>query len=159
MADLANSDTLFEHILVPTDFGEPAEHALELALKLAKRCNATVTLLHVYAIPSVSYDTVVAWPSEELARAAQDAMDAALARTKERYAHCQAIVHPGNPWERILTVAKDCGADLIIMGTHGRTGVPRLVLGSVTEKVVRLSPVPVLTVSATTDRAISQQRS
>jgi nucleotide-binding universal stress UspA family protein len=151
--DLVKKSALFEHILVPTDFSEPAAHALEIALGLARQSNGTVTLLHVYAIPSLSYDTVVAWPSEELAKAAQDAMDSALASARQRYSRCEAIVHPGNPWERILAVAEQSGTDLIVMGTHGRRGLPRFMLGSVAEKIVRLAPIPVLTVSGKRERA------
>jgi nucleotide-binding universal stress UspA family protein len=133
--DAAQTSPLFEHIF-PMDFSEPAEHALELALGLARQSNGTVTLLHVYAIPNLSYDTVVAWPSEELARAAQTAMDGVMAKAKQRYARCKAIVQPGNPWERILAAAEQT-TDLIVMGTHGRRGLPRFMLGSVAKKIGR----------------------
>jgi nucleotide-binding universal stress UspA family protein len=139
---------MLTHILVPTDFGEPAEHALELAIALAKKFDSKLTLLHTYMVPSLPYTSGLILPLEEIAAAAQEALDTALARARERYPRCEGLVHAGAPHERIIAVAKEAGVDLIAMGTHGRRGVARFMLGSVAERVVRLSPVPVLTVTA-----------
>jgi nucleotide-binding universal stress UspA family protein len=139
---------MVKHILVPTDFGEPAERALELAIELAKRFEAKLTLLHVYTLPWLPYPTRLVFPMAELTTAAQRALDVVLTQARGRYDRCEGLVQGGSPDERIVRAAKDSGADLIVMGTHGRSGVSRFMLGSVAERVVRLSPIPVLTVAA-----------
>jgi nucleotide-binding universal stress UspA family protein len=136
----------FKNILVPTDFSEPAEQATELAILLAQKFDSKLTLLHAYEIPSYPYADGLYWPLDDLIREAKTTLDAALAKVKERYANVEAVLGSGNPFEQILTVAKDRSCDLIAMGTHGRRGLSRIFLGSVAERVVRLSPVPVLTV-------------
>jgi nucleotide-binding universal stress UspA family protein len=139
---------MFRHILVPTDFGEPAEQALELAIELAQKFDSKLTLFHSYVLPSLPYTTGLIMPMEEIANAAQKALESALARARTRYPKCEGLVQAGAAHERILAVAKETGADMIAMGTHGRRGVAHFMLGSVAERVVRLSPVPVLTVAA-----------
>lgn len=139
---------MFRHILVPTDFGDASTRAREIALELARRFDARVTLLHVWAVPSAAYAEGLAWPTEDLEAAAQRALDAELAAAVKVYPSTQARLRVGVAWDRILESAKELGADLIVMGTHGRRGISRLVLGSVAEKLVRTSPVPVLTVGA-----------
>lgn len=144
----------FKNILVPTDFSEPAEQAVEMAISLALKFDAKLTLLHVYSVPTsyYGYGEGLHWPVEDLAREAQKALDEALAKLKEHYPRAERALHSGNPTERILAVAKDRGIDLIVMGTHGRRGVRHVLLGSVAEKVVRRSPAPVLTVGARAGR-------
>lgn len=80
----------FKHILVPTDFNEPANRAVAVALSLAEKLGAEVTLLHVNCIPRPTYDAAVVWPTETLALRAQSALDAEVKRAKERYARCVA---------------------------------------------------------------------
>jgi len=138
---------MFKHILVPTDFEAPADAALTTAIELAQRFGAKLSILHVYSLPPVPYGGPLAWPLDELAGLARSALDDLLAKAKPRFPTCEAILQRGNPWERILATAAENGADLIVMGTHGRKGVARALIGSITEKVVRMSPVPVLTVS------------
>jgi nucleotide-binding universal stress UspA family protein len=149
----------FKNILVPTDFGEPAGQALEIAVELAQRFEAKLTLLHVHSIPNTyGYGEGLLWPVEELARSARKTLDDTVAQVKERYARVDAVLETtraidavlatGNASERILAAAEDCAADLIVMGTHGRRGLSHVLLGSVAEKVVRRSPVPVLTVGS-----------
>ncbi len=88
------------------------------------------------------------WPTDELAKAAKKELEASmtLAKTKANYSNIEPLLASGPPWEQILQVAKERGADLIVMGTHGRRGLSHALLGSVAEKVVRISPIPVLTV-------------
>lgn len=136
------------HVLVPTDFGEAAGTALEYALALAKKFDARVTLLHAFAFPVTDYGDVVQWPIAEIEVQAQKALDEALATAKKEYASIDGLVVCGETYRQILDVAAARKCDLIVLGTHGRRGLSRLLLGSVAEKVVRLSPVPVLTVSA-----------
>jgi nucleotide-binding universal stress UspA family protein len=139
---------MFKHILVPTDFGEPAEHALSVSIELAKRFGSRLTMLHVYPlfIPA-AYGEAVVWPVDQIASGARKALDTHLAATKQHYPGIEGVLKAGNPADEIIAAAKASGADLIVMGTHGRRGVSRLMLGSVAERVVRTSPVPVLTLS------------
>lgn len=139
---------MFKRILVPTDFGEPAQHALDVAIELATRFEASILLLHVYpVVVPVAYDDAFAWPLDEIEKAARKTLDARLASAKARHPGCEAILKAGTAGVEIVSVANQCKADLIVMGTHGRRGVSRLMLGSVAERVVRTSPIPVLTVS------------
>ena len=143
---------MFKHLVVPTDFGEPAQAALSFAIDLAKTYEAKLTLLHVYGVPTVYYPDSVAWPLEELGRAAQTSLDAAVAQVRERYQNTHGRVEVGDPREAILRFAKESDADLLVIGTHGRRGIAHLVLGSVAEWLVRVSPLPVLTVSMRTNQ-------
>jgi nucleotide-binding universal stress UspA family protein len=143
---------MFKHIVVATDFGEAAQAALNFALGLAKTYEAKVTLLHVYGVPTVYYPDSVAWPLEELGKAAQTSLDSAVAAVRQRWPKTEGLVEVGDPREGILKVAKESSADLLVIGTHGRRGLAHLVLGSVAEWLVRMSPVPVLTVSTKTNQ-------
>lgn len=143
---MSNSD--FKHVLVPTDFSDPAKHARDLGISIARKFNAELTLLHVYTIPMMGYEAAVAWPMEDLESSAEDALEVELQAARTRIPGCRGIARLGYPPAEIVKVAKETGADLIVMGTHGRHGLPRMLLGSVAEKIVRTSPVPVLTVAA-----------
>lgn len=136
-----------KHILVPTDFSEPSDRALTAALELARAFDAQVTLLHVWSIPNTGYAEALSWPIDAMEAAARRALDDALASTVKLYAKTDAALREGNEWKQVLEAVDGLGIDLVVMGTHGRRGLPRLVLGSVAEKVVRLCPVPVLTVA------------
>jgi nucleotide-binding universal stress UspA family protein len=138
--------TSFNHILVPTDYSEPAVHARELATTLARRFHSRITLLNVYYVPPMPFGNPFQWPMGDLARLARDEMDKELAAAKEAHPDVRAIVRAGSPAETILSAADELHADLIVLGTHGRHGISRL-LGSVAANVVRLAKVPVLTTS------------
>ena len=137
-------------ILVPTDLSEGAEEALDYALDLAAALGAQVHLLNVVGIPSlgvpelglamasVTIDTVVVEN--------QKAIDELAARKRTIAPIGQAILRTGDAKDTILQVAKELGADLIVMGTHGRRGLKRALLGSIAELVVRTAACPVLTV-------------
>jgi nucleotide-binding universal stress UspA family protein len=149
----------FKHILVPTDFSPAADDALDLALSLATPFASKVTLLHAYENPVATYGyaEMMSWPIADMADAAQKELDKALAKVKERYPTATAILAHGAPWEKILETAKNLDCDLVVMGTHGRRGLARVAFGSVAEKIVRLSPVPVLTVSRAADRPAKEK--
>jgi nucleotide-binding universal stress UspA family protein len=134
------------HILVPTDFSETAMHALDVAVALATKFDAKLTLLHVYYVPPPMYGVAFAWPVDEFASGARQELESALFTLKQRYHNSESALRSGAPGDEIVRAAKDSAADLIVMGTHGRSGLPRLILGSVAERVVRTAPVPVLTV-------------
>lgn len=145
----------FQRILVPTDFSEPAERALDEAMALASKLGSQLILLHVSWCPPIAYNSFVEaplWTAEELTRGAQDEFDKQLASAKQRYAKTEGVFVTGDPWTGILRTAEEVGADLIVMGTHGRRGLSHLLLGSVAEKIVRLSPIPVLTLSGGAER-------
>lgn len=139
----------FRHILVPVDFGAASEQAIEIALTIGGRFDALVTLLHVSWMPPYYYSAYaegLAFPVEEMETKGRAMLEKTYVKAAERYARVEKMLLPGDPFEKILEAAKTAGADLIVMGTHGRHGVARVVIGSVAEKVVRHSPIPVLTV-------------
>jgi nucleotide-binding universal stress UspA family protein len=79
-------------------------------------------------------------------KSAREAFDALLAEVSSRRQNVAGVLKHGMSWREILATAEEMRADVVILGTHGRRGIPRAVLGSVAEKVVRMSPVPVLTI-------------
>ena len=144
--------TNFNHILVPSDFRTASAKALDVAVTLAKKFDAKVTLLHVWEIPIYPYmdfmlNTEVISSVEE---AATKGLEQALAALRRQLPTAQSQLRTGEAWREILDAIKELQADLVVMGTHGRRGLSHLTLGSVAEKVVRLSPVPVLTVQEPT---------
>jgi nucleotide-binding universal stress UspA family protein len=135
------------HILVATDFGDGAQQARELACGLATRLDARVTLLHV--LPPTLPQLGRPMPAEFLpVDEAKVALAAELERVSQGVLKVDSILAEGDPREQILRIAADCNADLIAMGTHARRGLPRYLLGSVAEAVVRSSPIPVLTMTS-----------
>ncbi len=144
--------TTFKHILAPIDFGQPAQAALDLALSLASSSAAKLTLFHAYTIMVPIYSEAAWLPAAALEREARQALDEALSKTTKLYANTDALLGCGDPAQEIVMTAMKLGVNLIVIGTHGRRGLSRVLLGSVAEKVVRLSPVPVLTVSGAADR-------
>lgn len=138
----------FNHVLVATDFGKPAADAEELAISFAEKFGAKLTVLFVFSVPNAAYATGSYWQVDHLERQARKAFDTKIAELKERLPQLTGVMRTGSPWEEILAAAKELGADLIVMGTHGRRGLPRALLGSVAERVVRTAAIPVLTVSA-----------
>lgn len=142
--------TLPRTILVATDFSEHADHALEYAAELAARLDATIQLVHVITIPAmgvpemgVAYKTLTI---ESVTKHAQAELDSRAARYRDRVTLAPVRVEVGDAREVIDSVAEQISADLIVMGTHGRRGIRRVLLGSVAESVVRSAPCPVLTV-------------
>lgn len=138
----------FKHILVPVDFEASANEALEVAIGLAQAFDAKLTLLHVWEIPIYPYMEFML--NSEVIAGVEDRAVALLAekltQVRKTLPNAESKLKTGLPWGGILDAIKEVGPDLVAMGTHGRRGVSHLVLGSVAEKVVRLSPVPVLTV-------------
>jgi universal stress protein A len=142
----------FNKILCPLDFDQNSIRALRLASGLSRHHNATLHLLHVIdeAIPAKTEVT-----------APYDRMEVAVRGRLERLAHQHVDprvrdklhVETGDTAVRILDVAKRVRADLIVMATHGRKGLPRLVIGSVAERIIRQAQCPVLIVRPTVRRA------
>ena len=135
------------NILVPTDFSACSEHALDYAIQLADRLDAKVHLLSVIGVPSYGVPElgvgITAPMIDNLIADHQRELDQ-LARVRKLVS--QTMVRVGDARDVILQTAEELKADLIVMGTHGRRGISRALLGSVTEMIVRTSPIPVLTV-------------
>jgi len=134
-------------ILVPIDFEEASMKALAMAKDLASRLGGEVLLVHVYQLPIYTYPglepTLMPGFHGEVTAAAQRAISDLATREGVR-----ALLREGDPAAEILAVAEAEKPLMIVMGTHGRTGLAHLVLGSVAEKVVRKSATPVLTIRA-----------
>jgi len=140
-----------ERILFPTDFSEGARHALPYAVDLAKQYDAKLYILHiVYDVISTSGWYVPHIPVDEL----YDDMEKSALKEMERgcieavggYSKVEHSVARGMPKEEILKFAADNEVDLIVIGTHGRSGIDRILFGSTAERVVRKAPCPVLSV-------------
>jgi universal stress protein A len=150
-----SKDTMMtaQRFLVPLDFSADANEALEYAIGLASKLGARVTLLHVLQSPPWGgVDMDVTCPHaysrfiQHLEAEVTHNMQACLERVTAGGLEGEVVAVHGVPFQEILETAKNQQVDLIIMGTHGRTGLHHMLLGSVTEKVVRLAPCPVLTV-------------
>ncbi len=140
---------MYDEILVPTDGSETSKRAIEHAVDIASRYDARVHALYVvdasvYATLEVGTDVVIEALEEEGEAAVKTVEDAA----KAAGVSVTTEVTTGSAHDAILEYAADNDVDLVVMGTHGRTGIDRYLLGSVTERVVRTSDVPVLTVRA-----------
>ena len=141
----------FKTILFATDFSESSDYAFQYAYALAKKFNARLLLVHVinepvdlrgFYVPHISFEKL----EEEIEEGAQKMMEK-FCRTHIRdYDNYESIIVPGIPYDEIIKKATDNSADLIILGTHGRTGLDHVLFGSTAEKVVRKSPVPVMTI-------------
>jgi nucleotide-binding universal stress UspA family protein len=139
-------------VLVPIDFSPHSEQALDYAIALATKLGAKVHLVSAIGIPTMGVAEIgVAVTStmiDQITRDSQQALDK-LADARRGSANIgEVILRTGDARDVILHAAEELKADLIVMGTHGRRGISRALLGSVAETVVRSSPVPVLTVRA-----------
>ena len=146
---MSDERTTPRHILVPVDFSETANHALDFALDLAEALGARVTLMHAYDIVSSIYPEGLILTTEmasQIQEAASQALEAAAGRARRPGVELTTVLRAGPPWGEVVALAAESSADLIVMGTHGRRGLKRLLLGSVAERVVRTAPCPVLTV-------------
>jgi nucleotide-binding universal stress UspA family protein len=136
-------------IVLATDFSDTAEHAQGHAVELARRLGAELVLLHI-AVDAPLYvdaagadarkvfETQLAWAEQTLASRA--------ATLQQQGVPVRSVVRTGVAHEEIVAAAGDEHADMLVLGTHGRSGLDRLLLGSVTERVIRLASCPVLSV-------------
>jgi len=154
--------TEFRNILVPYDFSPHARAALSTAVALAQRLGAQLHLIHVVQSPSFvygygAYGAAAAPPPVDMATLREGAMQSlqAVADGVEDLPKQPAIhvVEGTSTAEMIREEAEELGADLIVMGTHGRTGLAHVFLGSVAERTLRRAPCPVLTVQAPEEKA------
>jgi nucleotide-binding universal stress UspA family protein len=140
---------MIRRIVCGIDFSACSEHALEYAIELARHFEANVHLVHVRPISVHTAGVAAAAPSDAALMADVDrACERALAQTVARI-HGISVTSKllvGVPYREITRTAEELPAELIVIGTHGRSGLDRLLLGSVATRVVRSSLVPVLTV-------------
>ena len=139
-------------ILVPTDFSKHSHNALAYATAFAEKFGAELYLLHVvqdlalFLPDAVTGAPPVSPPVEQLTAAARTALQHALQDEALHGLTVHPEVREGTPFYEIIQFAKELDIDLIVMGTHGRGGLVHVLMGSVSEKVVRKAPCPVLTV-------------
>lgn len=137
---------MYNKILLPTDGSEDAEVAVEHALSIAEKYDAEFYVLYVADVRVDS--TTNMWPNmlEELEEVGEEAARKIAEQAEEADLEAFAEVVRGIPHNEINKYSRENSIDLIVMGTRGRTGVDRILLGSVTEKIIRTSETPVLTV-------------
>jgi nucleotide-binding universal stress UspA family protein len=135
-------------ILHPTDFSECSGHAFELACALAGDYGAKLLVQHVRVLPLAVQGDVPVFPLELPGEAEAVRERLYALRPRESGITVEHHLTMGGPVEEIVDLATEKRCDLIVMGTHGRRGLGRLILGSVTELVLRQAPCPVLTVKS-----------
>lgn len=138
-----------QRILVSVDFSEACDRVLDYAIELASRLRAHVTVLHVFSLPVYNFPDGSFVPTAEVAdrvgQAARQQLDAVVERRRSQGVELTGVLRSGSPGPEICAVATEVGADLIVVGTHGRGVVGRALLGSVANTVVRSATQPVLT--------------
>ncbi|HEU5060048.1 MAG TPA: universal stress protein [Kofleriaceae bacterium] len=141
-----------ERILVPTDFSPHSAEATAWAAELAGRFGASITLVHVFQPVSMILPEGFVLKSADEIASLMSSLDAALVQARNQLASLaprvsiDSVLLEGAPFAEIVRHARENGFDLIVLGTHGRSGLRHALLGSVAEKVVRKAPCPVLTV-------------
>ena len=143
------------HLLVPVDFTETSERALEYAVEMARKFESSITVMHAYQIPVYGFPDGAyitgADLASQLSNVAQQRLDGVVSSLKASGVPMSSVLRDGVPWEEINAVATETHADLIIIGTHGRRGLARALLGSVAENVIRTSTLPVMVIHGPRD--------
>ncbi|MBT8454097.1 MAG: universal stress protein [Deltaproteobacteria bacterium] len=139
-----------KQILVPTDFSENAQHALSYATELAKRCSAKLHLLHTPVIPTYLLMDLSYSPGPEavtrILNESQDALDEQAKSLESLGVEYFTVIREGTVHEVIRDYAKEHDVDLVVVGTHGRSGVAKLMYGSVTERVIKTVHTPIIVI-------------
>jgi nucleotide-binding universal stress UspA family protein len=149
-----------QHFLVPVDFSVYSDQALAYAIALATKLQARVTVVHVlHPLPLGVSDMPSSLPYpalylQEIEAEVQQRLDTQRQQIQDAGLAGEVLIAHGVPFQTIVDIARDQHVDLIVMGTHGRTGVPHLFMGSVAEKVVRLAPCPVLVTRGASSTAV-----
>lgn len=137
-------------IICPVDFSEGSEVALNRAAELARALSADIELLHVYQLPVLALPDAPITANPEfvatLTNRAQDGLDEYSTKLRSQGVNASTRVIEGNPAAVIAERALQTPASMVVLGTHGRSGFKRFLLGSVAERVVRIATVPVMTV-------------
>jgi len=141
----------FEKILTAIDFSESSDFAFEYALTLARQFQSELTVMHVinepvdlrgFYVPHISFEQL----EKEIEEGAEKMMEKFCQTKMGDFTSYTTAVVAGIPYEEILRKAEETGASLIVLGTHGRTGIDHLIFGSTAERVVRSATCPVLTI-------------
>ncbi|MBK5274501.1 MAG: universal stress protein [Desulfuromonadales bacterium] len=141
----------FEKILTAIDFSESSDFAFEYALTLATQFQAELTILHVinepvdlrgFYVPHISFEQL----EKEIEEGAEKMMEKFCQTKMGDFTSYKTAIVTGIPYEEIIRKAEETGASLVVLGTHGRTGIDHLIFGSTAERVVRSAASPVLTI-------------
>jgi nucleotide-binding universal stress UspA family protein len=139
-----------QNIVVATDFSPISELALDEALDLAERFQAKITLAHAFEIPVYGFPDGIliagANVASELEQAAQRNLTQLVESRASRGVTITPVLRMGPAWDEVNAVARDTKASLIVVGTHGRRGLSRALLGSVAERLLRTATLPVLVI-------------
>lgn len=143
---------VFRTILHPTDFSPESRPAFELACDLARTHGAKLILLHVLERPVFVHGGAMSVPPPSPSIDQRQTLEQQLQQLQPcpKEVPLERTLVEGDPSVAIISFAKEKNCDLIVMGTHGRTGLKRLLMGSVAEKVLRSAPCPVLTLRTAT---------
>lgn len=140
---------MYKRILFPTDGSETSEKAVDHALSLASVYDASLYILHVVNIAKYSsLSGEIEWGSvsESLREEGEEVTENVKNKAEKKGIDVTTFINDGVPHKEILKISRDKDIDLIVMGTHGRSGVDRILLGSVTERVLRSSEIPMLVI-------------
>lgn len=141
----------FSTVLVAVDFSDSSDNAFKMALAMVQSFSARLVILHVinepvdlrgFYVPHISFERL----ENEIEEGAQKMMESFCHDHLADFDNYESLIISGLPYEEIITQAEKVAADLIVIGTHGRTGLDHVLFGSTAEKVVRKSKIPVLTV-------------
>lgn len=141
----------FGKIFVATDFGPSAERAVEVGADLCARWDSELVLLHVWRVPALGYSGMMSSVHDVLAPIHDEAaltLDLCVERASLRTTYVTGLLRSGTAWHEIRNAIDDVAPDLVVLGAGERGKFAHALLGSVAEKIVRISPVPVLTVPA-----------
>jgi nucleotide-binding universal stress UspA family protein len=138
--------TVFKRILVPVDFSAPSYRALSFAAQLARPCGAFLTLVHIVEPILFPTDWVYPLPTDFTAEQRKDILASMQKMIAKHGLQGRPVLRDGQVWHEIVNVAKQEKCDLIVMATHGYTGMRRALLGSVAARVIQHAPCPVLSV-------------
>ncbi len=138
-------------VLTAIDFSDSSDNAFQMALSMAKSFSAQLLVLHVinepvdlrgFYVPHISFEKL----EDEIEEGAKKMMESFCRLNIHDFENYESLIVPGLPYEQIISQGEEKSADLIVLGTHGRSGLDHVLFGSTAEKVVRKSKIPVLTV-------------
>jgi universal stress protein A len=142
----------FQRILFATDFSRASERALEAAFELAKENGAELLVAHAYQLPAMLPTDISVSPAiydeldTSLREGVRKRLETIVEEAHEQGINARPLILSGSPYDAIADAAREDKADLLVLGTHGRTGAPRFLLGSVASRVISTAPCPVMTV-------------
>jgi universal stress protein A len=138
----------FKTILCPTDFSEESYRAVDYGLRFAQVSGGTLLLAHIIHIPSehLFRQQGHMLTFEEVKAQTRSLLEEVRDQRLGSHPQCEIVIEIGDPYEQLMAIARQRHVDLIVISTHGRTGLEHLVMGSVAEKIIRHAPCPVFVV-------------